>query len=117
MAANEKAWILGYQYEADEQSPFPRNSSGDDDLKGDKEFKRHISMSRHVESFFRFTYRKDLPPLSLTPYNSITTDAGWGCMLRAAQMLMGHTMRLHFFGKGDAVSVSSTLCYSVIYVN
>ena len=76
----------------------------DDDSKGkrnDKEMLRKLGMSRHVESLFRFTYRRDLPPCSLAPYNSISSDAGWGCMLRAAQMMMAHTMRVHFLGKGQ----------------
>jgi hypothetical protein len=37
------------------------------------------------ESLFWCSYRKDFPPFDPYP---ITSDAGWGCMLRAAQMLM-----------------------------
>mmetsp|Transcript_23399 Transcript_23399/g.54351 ORF Transcript_23399/g.54351 Transcript_23399/m.54351 type:complete len:590 (-) Transcript_23399:1147-2916(-) len=44
-------------------------------------------------SLFWFTYRKDFP--EIVPYR-ITTDAGWGCMLRSAQMLLGHTLRMHY---------------------
>lgn len=51
----------------------------------------------HAESFFRFTYRRDFP--ALEPY-PITSDAGWGCMLRAAQMLMGYALRKHYLGSG-----------------
>ncbi len=49
----------------------------------------------HAESFFRFTYRRDFP--ALEPY-PITSDSGWGCMLRAAQMLMGYMLRRHYLG-------------------
>ncbi len=45
------------------------------------------------KSLFWFTYRCDFPPIS--PYG-IDTDAGWGCMLRSAQMLLAHTLRVHF---------------------
>lgn len=62
-------------------------------------------MYRKVESFFRLTYRRELPPSYLAPYNSITTDAGWGCMLRAAQMMMSYTMRVHYLGKGDTLMI------------
>ena len=44
-------------------------------------------------SLFWFTYRCDFP--EIRPYR-ITTDAGWGCMLRSAQMLLAHTFRLHY---------------------
>jgi cysteine protease ATG4 len=44
-------------------------------------------------SLYWFTYRWDFPEIK--PYN-ITSDAGWGCMLRSAQMLLAHTLRVHF---------------------
>mmetsp|Transcript_13037 Transcript_13037/g.19184 ORF Transcript_13037/g.19184 Transcript_13037/m.19184 type:complete len:566 (-) Transcript_13037:181-1878(-) len=43
-------------------------------------------------SLFWFTYRICFP--EIVPYK-ITTDAGWGCMLRSAQMLLGQTLRMH----------------------
>lgn len=47
-------------------------------------------------SLFWFTYRCDFPDIA--PYG-ITSDAGWGCMLRSAMMLLAHAMRLHYKGR------------------
>ena len=55
---------------------------------------RDYAVRRDDESsLFWFTYRCDFP--EIVPYN-ITSDAGWGCMLRSAQMLLGQALRLHF---------------------
>lgn len=55
------------------------------------------SARRDVESsLFWFTYRCDFP--SIDPYG-ITSDAGWGCMLRASQMLLAQALRLHYRGR------------------
>lgn len=44
-------------------------------------------------TLFWFTYRFDFP--EIVPYR-ITTDAGWGCMLRSAQMMLGQALRMHY---------------------
>jgi len=57
---------------------------------------RESELKKHIRSLFRFTYRKDF--VTLHPYN-ITSDTGWGCMLRSAQMLIGYVFRRHYLGK------------------
>lgn len=51
----------------------------------------------HSRSLIRLTYRNSFPPLS--PYN-MSSDAGWGCMLRSAQMIMAQALQRHMLGKG-----------------
>jgi cysteine protease ATG4 len=54
----------------------------------------HYNERRDFESsLFWFTYRCDFPEIK--PYG-ITTDAGWGCMIRSAQMLLAQALRIHY---------------------
>jgi cysteine protease ATG4 len=58
---------------------------------------RDFDARRADESYlFWFTYRCDFP--AIQPY-AITSDAGWGCMLRATQMLLAQALRLHYNGR------------------
>mmetsp|Transcript_1379 Transcript_1379/g.1979 ORF Transcript_1379/g.1979 Transcript_1379/m.1979 type:complete len:462 (-) Transcript_1379:366-1751(-) len=49
----------------------------------------------YESSLFWLTYRADF--CEMAPYG-IRSDAGWGCMLRAAQMVLAHALRRHCKG-------------------
>jgi cysteine protease ATG4 len=54
-------------------------------------------LRRHLRTFIQITYRRGFPPLA--PYR-FTSDEGWGCMIRAAQMMVCNTLRVHLLGPG-----------------
>ncbi|XP_027884406.1 cysteine protease ATG4C isoform X1 [Xiphophorus couchianus] len=105
-----------YSWALKSKTPFSRNSPAfllgkcyhfkaeDDDCPSEDwhEFSENLVMG-NVEAFRKdfasrlwLTYREDFPPL---PGSTLTSDCGWGCMLRVGQMMMAQALVLHVLGR------------------
>jgi len=59
---------------------------------GSSEFHKYQNFLKAFHKLFWFSYRKDFPSISPSPY---TSDVGWGCMLRSGQMMLAHALQYH----------------------
>ncbi len=51
----------------------------------------------HFRLLFWATYRRGMPALGPA---GLTSDAGWGCMVRSAQMLVAHALQRSLLSEG-----------------
>lgn len=65
--------------------------------KNQKESKTHFFLNI-FQNIIWMTYRKNFPPLLPEFFDSdYISDAGWGCMLRVAQMMLAEALKRHIF--------------------
>ncbi|KAJ2121374.1 Cysteine protease atg4 [Coemansia sp. RSA 720] len=84
-------WLLGKHYDLTEHTDSATA------------YPQHV-----IDDFTRLiwcTYRSQYAPIAQSQF---TTDAGWGCMLRAGQTLMAQALQLHALGRDWTFSWTSS---------
>ncbi|XP_050713905.1 cysteine protease ATG4D-like isoform X2 [Eriocheir sinensis] len=70
-------------------------ADGEDADQGEVERHGMEAFKRHFHTLVWCTYRRQFPTLQ---DSSLTTDCGWGCMLRSGQMMIATALIRHFLG-------------------
>ncbi|XP_065833941.1 cysteine protease ATG4D-like [Oscarella lobularis] len=83
-------WLLGVCYHPE--------SSVDPEFTDEQESWPHFrKFLDDFQSRTWLTYRRHFPRLH---ESELTSDCGWGCMLRSGQMLLAEALKFHIFGRG-----------------
>jgi len=100
-------WFLGKCYD--------KRKLADTDYIMDKKKFKVSDVNEFFENFgalIWLTYRKEFPKIE---NSTLTTDCGWGCMLRTGQMILANTLLIHFLK--DDWRRASQLGYSSMNVH
>ena len=83
-------WMLGVRYDlgvrAADDCGEEASESGDTAL---------LEFRRDMQSRLWFTYRCNMAPIA----QNLTSDTGWGCMLRSGQMMFAQALLIHNLGR------------------
>lgn len=82
-------------------------------LLGNEYIDRPDDYLKHYESLLWMTYRKDFQKMD--PYE-YTSDAGWGCMLRSVQMILGQVLQRHYLKKSWRLDLGVALPKEFKYI-
>eukprot|EP00118_Oscarella_pearsei_P010669 m.66699 g.66699 ORF g.66699 m.66699 type:complete len:146 (+) comp35405_c0_seq6:39-476(+) len=93
-------WLLGECYHP--ESSVDRQD--DDDQCSWPHYRNFVA---DFETRTWLTYRRCFPKLHLS---DLTSDCGWGCMLRTGQMLLAEALLFHFFGRRKSFELSMYTC-------
>lgn len=63
-----------------------------------------LAFMEHFNSLVWMTYRTNFPAL---PGTTITTDCGWGCMVRSGQMILATTLNRFLLGSQWRLSAAA----------
>lgn len=85
-------WMLGVRYDLGSRQD---GDNADVAVENTAASSAMQEFQRDVQSRLWFTYRCNLAPIT----GNITSDSGWGCMLRSGQMLFAHALIVHNLGR------------------
>ncbi|XP_066919039.1 cysteine protease atg-4.2-like [Clytia hemisphaerica] len=94
-------WLLGRCYHI-------KNTDTEDDGRVVKDEHKVLSLDQFFEDFSSLvwlTYRKKFETLAKS---NLTSDGGWGCMLRSGQMLLANAILIHMLREGWRTSQRAT---------